>query len=161
MTDKTRSAENLQKALAMEMAAIQQYLLHAHVLDDWGIDVLARNMREEMTEELGHAGRFIDRMLFLGADPKIRPEKEPQRAATLEKMFTADLEDEKAAIAFYTEAAEAASEDRDIGTRILFERIALDEEGHMDWLDRQLGLLKRLGEPTFTAQHMSDTATDG
>ena len=69
MTDHTRSLENLQKALAMEMTAVHQYLLHAHVLDDWGLDVLASRMREEMTEELDHASRFIDRILYLGGDP--------------------------------------------------------------------------------------------
>jgi len=45
----------------MELTAIQQYLLHAHVLDDWGLDVLAKQMRTEMNDELGHAGRFIER----------------------------------------------------------------------------------------------------
>ena len=71
MKNSVQSIENLQKALAMELTAIQQYLLHAHVLDDWGLDVLADQMRTEMTEELGHAGRFIERILFLGGDPVV------------------------------------------------------------------------------------------
>ena len=160
MKNAKQSIENLQKALGMEMTAIQQYLLHAHVLDDWGLDVLAKQMRQEMTEELGHAGRFIDRILFLGGDPEVKPAKTPKRSESLEEMFSADLEEEKGAIAFYTTAAKAADDDRDIGTRILFETIALDEEGHMDWLSRQLGLLGRMGEPTYIAQNMSDSMTD-
>ncbi len=130
MTDQTRSIENLQKALAMEMTAVQQYLLHAHVLDDWGLDVLATQMREEMTEELDHASRFIDRILFLGGDPKVKAGKTPGVAHALADLFAADLEEEKNAITFYSDAARAADEDRDIGTRILFEEIVLDEEGH-------------------------------
>lgn len=145
----------MQKALRMEMAAINQYLLHAHLLDDWGLDVLAARMREEMAEELGHAGQFIDRILFLGGDPVVEPEKTPKRAASLKDMFDADLDEETNAIDFYTASALTASDDHDLGTRILFETIALDEEGHKDWVSRQLGLLKRMGEPTYMAQNMS------
>lgn len=159
MKNSAESIDNLQKALAMEMTAIQQYLLHAHVLDDWGLDVLATQMRQEMTEELGHAGRFIDRILFLGGDPVVKPSKAPKRSQSLEEMFKADLDEEKGAIEFYTEAAKAADDDRDIGTRMLFEGIALDEEGHMDWLTRQLGLLERMGVPTYTAQQMSGSTS--
>ncbi|WP_296424551.1 bacterioferritin [Yoonia sp.] len=156
MKNTKQSIDNLQKALSMEMTAIQQYLLHAHVLDDWGLDVLASQMRQEMTEELGHAGRFIDRILFLGGDPVVQPSKNPKRSKSLEEMFGADLDEEMSAIDFYTSSAKAADDDWDIGTRMLFEGIALDEEGHMDWLKRQLGLLARMGEPTYMAQNMSD-----
>ncbi len=156
MSNQTRSIENLQKALAMEMTAIHQYLLHAHVIEDWGLDALAAKMREEMTEELGHAGRFIDRILYLEGDPVIEAAKPPKRAEALGELFAADLEEEKGAIDFYAEAAKAADEDRDIGTRVLFEEILMDEEGHKDWLAQQLSLLKRMGEPTFMLQNMSD-----
>lgn len=158
MTDRSRSVENLQKALSMEMTAIHQYLLHAHVLEDWGLDVLAGKMRGEMTEELGHASRFIDRILYLDGDPEIVASKTPTRSESLDDLFAADLEEEKGAIEFYSEAAKAADEDRDIGTRVLFEEILLDEEGHKDWLSQQLSLLKRMGEPTFMVQNMSDVA---
>lgn len=158
MKEQTQSIENMQKALGMEMTAVNQYLLHAHVLDDWGLDVLAAKMRNEMTEELGHAGRFIDRILFLGGDPVIEPTKTPKRATSLEGLFCADLEDEKKAIEFYTSSARAAQEDHDVGTRILFETLTLDEEGHIDWLTRQRELLKRMGESIYMAQNMSDTA---
>jgi bacterioferritin len=159
MSTNTKSIENLQQAVAMELTAIQQYLLHAHVLDDWGLDRLAAKMREEMQEELGHAGAFIDRILFLKGDPKVVAAKEPRRAETLKAMFEADLKDEKAAIGFYSEAAATASAENDIGTRTIFERTALDEEGHMAWLELQLDLLERMGEPAYIAKHMS--APDG
>ncbi|MCA0873638.1 bacterioferritin [Seohaeicola saemankumensis] len=155
MPDKSKSLENLQTALSMELAASNQYLLHAHVLDDWGLDILAAKMREEMTEELGHAGLFIERILFLGGDPVLTPEKTPQRAQSLKDMFAADKADEKDAIAFYTRAARQAYEADDIGSRRLFEQIALDEEGHWSWLDLQMDLLDRMGEPAFIAKYMS------
>lgn len=158
MTIQPRSLENLQKALALEMTAIHQYMLHAHVLEDWGLDVLAAKMREEMAEELGHAGRFIDRILFLDGDPKVEATKTPEVATALENLFAADLQEETGAIGFYSDAARAASEDRDVGTRVLFEEILLDEEGHEGWLAQQLELLKRMGEPTYMARNMSDVA---
>lgn len=161
MNDRKRSIENLQTALAMELSASQQYLLHSHVLDDWGLDRLAAQMREEMQEELGHAGRFIDRILFLGGEPKVNPAKPAKQAESLKAMFESDQKDESEAIDFYTKAAGDASDDRDIGTRALFEEIALDEEGHFGWLDLQLDLLRRMGEPAYIAKHMSVGEEDG
>ncbi|SEO51201.1 bacterioferritin [Salinihabitans flavidus] len=160
MTDTTQSVTNLQKALAMELSAATQYLLHAHVLEDWGLDKLASKMHEEMQEELGHAGRFIDRILFLGGDPKLESAKTPKRAKSLKEMFEADKADEKEAITFYTQAARESYEGNDIGSRALFEEIALDEEGHWSWLDLQLDLLKRMGEPAFISKYMSSDNED-
>lgn len=155
MITNTKSIENLQKAVAMELSAIHQYQLHAHVLDNRGLDRLAAKMREEMQEELGHADTFIDRILFLKGEPELVPEKPPRRAESLKAMFEADLSDEKAAIDFYSEAAAIATAENDVGTRAIFERITLDEEGHMAWLELQLDLLERMGEPTYIAKHMS------
>jgi len=155
MSKNSQSIANLQTALAMELTAIHQYLLHAYTLDDWGLDKMAGKMREEMQEELGHAGAFIERIMFLGGDPKVEATKSPKRASSLKSMFESDLAEEKGAVAFYTEAAEAAVKDSDIGTRVLFERILLDEEGHTAWLELQLDLLERMGEPAYVARHMT------
>jgi bacterioferritin len=155
MTENTQSIANLQTALAMELTAVHQYLLHAHTLDAWGLDKMAGKMREELQEELGHASAFIERIMFLGGDPRVEAGKTPKRAATLKGMYESDLAEEKGAVAFYTEAAEAAMKDSDIGTRTLFERILLDEEGHTAWLELQLDLLERMGEPAYVARHMS------
>jgi bacterioferritin len=146
---------NLQKALAMELTAMHQYQLHACVLDDWGLDLLATKMRAEMQEELGHSEQFLVRILFLKGDPQLSFEKQPVRAASLKDMFATDLADEKQAIEFYTQASVKASAENDIGTRQLFERIAVDEEEHMNWLELQLDLLTRMGEPAYIAKHMS------
>jgi len=144
----------------MELTAAHQYQLHAHVLDDWGLDRLAIKMREEMHEELGHSDEYIGRILFLKGEPKLEFAKAPQRYSSLTEMFEADLADEKEAISFYARSAVQAAKGGDIGSRALFERIALDEEGHMAWLELQLGLIERLGEQSYAAKQVSSFASE-
>ena len=150
-----KTIEYLQRAVKMELTAAHQYQLHAHTLDDWGLTRMAGQMREEMNEELGHSDLFIERLLFLKAAPEIGFDKTPQKADSLPGMFKADLSDEEEAIVFYTKAAAHAGELGDIGTRTLFEKIALDEEGHKSWLELQLDLIERLGEKTYSAKLVS------
>ncbi|WP_171207744.1 MULTISPECIES: bacterioferritin [unclassified Ruegeria] len=149
---------NLQQALRMEMTAAHQYQLHAHVLDDWGLDILAEKMRGEMQEEMRHSDVFIERILFLGGTPQLELQKSPAAAESLEQMFSSDLKDETEAVDFYTQAAAQAAEVGDVGSRTLFERILLEEEGHKSWLETELSLLKRLGEATFSARYVSGSA---
>ncbi len=153
--DHTATLKNLQKSLAMELTAAHQYQLHACVLADWGMDRLAGKMREEMQEELGHSDAFIARITFLKGEPELVFARQPTLAKELAEVFEADLADEKEAISFYTAAARQAADDGDIGTRVLFEKIALDEEGHMAWLELQLDLIKRMGEPAYIAKHIT------
>ena len=151
---KKRSVANLQKALSMELTATHQYQLHAGVLDDWGLGLLASQMREEMQEELGHSEEFMSRILFLKGEPELKLQKTPVRAKCLKTMFETDLADEQEAIQFYTQASLQAVEDGDLGSRAIFEKIAIDEEGHMGWLELQLDLLERMGEAAYIAKHI-------
>jgi bacterioferritin len=147
--------EFLIRAVKMEMTAAHQYQLHAHVLEDWGLTKLAVQMREEMAEELGHSDLFIERLMFLKATPELAFDKAPHRAESLPDMFRSDLADEEEAIAVYTKASQHAAELGDIGSRALFEKIVLDEEGHKAWLELQLDLIDRLGENTYSAKYMA------
>lgn len=159
MSNKT-TIGNLNKALQMEMTAAHQYQLHAHVLDDWGLNLLADKMREEQAEEIGHSDIFIERILFLKGTPEIAFAKPPKRAENLQEMFKADLADEEEAIEFYLTAAGQANEVNDVGSRMLFEQIAIDEEGHKAWLELQLELINRLGEQAYSAKLVSFTQGD-
>jgi len=150
-----RTIENLQTALEMEMTAGHQYQLHAQVLDDWGLDILAAKMRDEMREEIGHSDLFMERIIFLGGTPQIRFQKQPRKAESLREMFEMDLADEEEAIDVYTKGAQQAFEVGDIGSRTLFEKIVLDEEGHKSWLELQISLIERLGEQAYSAKHVS------
>ncbi len=144
----------------MELTAAHQYQLHASVLTDWGMDRLATKMRQEMHEELGHSDEYIARIMFLKGQPNLILAKTPAIAQSLVQLFQADLADENEAIAFYTSAARQAAEVGDIGSRTLFERIVLDEEGHMAWLELQLELIRRMGEPAYIAKHISAPGED-
>jgi bacterioferritin len=108
-----------------------------------------------MQEEIGHADEFMNRIIFLKGEPQMLFDKQPKVAASLQEMFKHDMDDEKNAIEFYTVAARRAGEAGDIGSRMLFEKIAVAEEGHMAWLELQLELIKRIGEPAYIAKHMS------
>lgn len=153
--------KNLQQALSMELTATHQYLLHAHVLEDWGLDRLSKKMSSEVQEELGHASKFIDRILFLNGDPVVTEAKAAKRSDSLTDMFKADLKEELASIEFYGKAAKDAGDEGDVGTRQMFEEILIDEEGHADWLQRQLELLERMGEPNYiAAYHTPDTGEE-
>lgn len=151
----TQTIENLNKALQMEMSAAHQYQLHAHVLDDWGLNVMTDKMRDEQAEELGHSDLFIERILFLKGTPEIAFAKAPRAAANLQEMFQTDLADEEEAIEFYLNAARLAYDAGDVGSRSLFERIALEEEGHKGWLELQLDLIERIGEKAYSAKLVS------
>lgn len=131
MVDRSNSLDNLQTALEMELTAVHQYLLHSHVLDDWGLDRMANRMQTEMQEELGHASSFIDRILMLGGEPHVKPAKPPKRADTLKDLFASDRKEEEGAIDFYSSAVKDALDNGDVGTRTLFEWIILDEEEHL------------------------------
>ena len=156
----TATLDNLNKALQMEMTAAHQYQLHAHVLDDWGLNLLADKMREEQAEEIGHSDLFLERILFLKGTPEIAFAKAPKAAQSLEAMLKADLADEEDAIEFYLTAARQAYETNDVGSRMLFEQIAIDEEGHKAWLELQLELIGRLGEQAYSAKLVSFAASD-
>ena len=158
--NRAETLRNLQTSLAMELTAAHQYQLHASVLADWGMDRLAIKMRQEMQEELVHSDEFISRILFLKGEPKLVLAKTPAIAQSLVQMFESDLADESEAVTFYTSAACQAAEAGDIGTRALFERIVMDEEGHMAWLELQIDLVKRMGEPAYISKHISAPGED-
>ena len=152
--------KDLNTALQMELTAAHQYQLHAHVLDDWGLDRLAAQMREEFAEENEHSNRFLARIFDLGGEPEMGFANTPKIAKSLTDMFQSDLDDEKEAVAFYTRASKNAYEADDLATKALFEEIAIDEVGHANWLDQQLGLIERLGEERYASKQISGGEAD-
>lgn len=147
--------EYLKRAVQMEISATHQYQLHAHTLEDWGLARLAKKMRGEIAEEMGHSDLFIERLLYLKETPELGFDTTPQKAKDLKNMFQLDLKDEEEAISYYTQAALHAQEVGDIGTRVVFEKALLEEEGHRAWLELQLDMIERIGEANYSAKFMS------
>ncbi len=98
--------------------------------------------------------------MFFNGNPDLKFYKKPIQAENLVSMFKSDLADELEAIEFYTAAAQHAMKTGDIGSRTLFEQIALDEEGHKAWLELQLSLIERLGEKAFSAKYVSGVTSE-
>lgn len=149
MKANSKVMQHLNDALAAELTAINQYLLHAHLLDDWGFGKLSAKMREEMNEEMGHADRLIQRILFLGGTPDTGRLNKVEAAKSVRHLFERDLKAENEAVRTYTQAAEDSGQAGDYVSRKLFVSLIGDEEGHVDWLEQQLGLMDKLGEQGY------------
>ncbi len=141
--------EHLNKALYNELVAINQYFLHARMYRNWGLKELAEHEYKESIDEMKHADKLIERILFLDGLPNLQnlgklfigesPKEALECDLRLEMLAVPDL---KAAIAYCETAADYTS-------RELFEDILESEEEHIDWLETQLGLIARLGEGPY------------
>ena len=131
----------LSRALSHEMAAVQQYLLQSKLTSMWGLSAQSAKLRLDVSEELVHAERLMERMLILGIPcnatqlPPIRPGR------TLEEMLQIDRQLEIEAIRLYEEAANYCGRRQDVETQALMLDILKDEIGHLQDLDQQLATL--------------------
>jgi bacterioferritin len=144
----------LNRGLRSELTAINQYWLHFRMLDNWGFLDLAKFWRKESIEEMEHADRFVDRILFLEGFPNLQ-ELDPLRIGqNVQEVIECDLAAEREARALYLEAAKYCDEVNDRVSMNLFEHLAEDEEGHIDFLETQLDLIKTLGLPLYAQKHI-------
>ena len=135
----------LNKALRHELTAVNQYWLHYRVLDDWGYGKLAQKEREESLEEMQHADRIVERILFLEGFPNMQTLDPLRIGQSLKEVIEADLAGEYSARALYKEAREATLAVGDYVTMRLFEDLMGDEEDHIDYLETQLNLIEQIG----------------
>lgn len=146
--------EYLNKGLRSELTAINQYWLHYRLLDNWGLNALAKKWRAESIEEMQHADRFVDRILFLEGHPNMQVLDPLQIGQTVKEVLEADLAAEVGARALYQEAAHYCASVKDFPSRDLFEDLMGDEEGHIDFLETQIDLVKKLGEAMYMQAHI-------
>jgi bacterioferritin len=135
----------LNRALRHEMTAVNQYWLHYRLLDDWGYAKLAAKQREESIEEMQHADKLVDRIIFLDGFPNMQTLDPLQIGQDIREILESDLKAERSARELYTEARDKCQEHRDYVSMKLFEELLKDEEGHIDWLETQLALLDQIG----------------
>ena len=154
MKGDVRVVEYLNRGLRSELTAVSQYWLHFRVLNDWGYVELAKFWRKESIEEMNHADRFIDRILFLDGFPNLQ-ELDPLRIGqTVQEIIECDLAAENEARALYLEAARYCDSVNDRVSKRLFEDLAEDEEGHIDFLETQLSLIGQIGLPLYAQRHI-------
>lgn len=144
----------LNRGLRSELTAINQYWLHYRMLDNWGYLDLARKWRAESIEEMQHADTFMARILFLEGVPSMKPESKLTIGRDIKEICEADLAAEYEARALYLEAAAYCLSINDRGTMAIFEKRVTDEEGHIDFLETQIDLIKQIGLPLYAQKHM-------
>lgn len=137
--------EYLNKALRSELTAVSQYWLHYRLQDDWGLGHLAKKSREESIEEMNHADKLIDRIIFLGGHPNLQSLDPLRIGESAKESLECDLAGEHDARTLYIEARDHCEKVGDYVTKILFETLIADEEGHIDFLETQLDLASRIG----------------
>jgi bacterioferritin len=156
MKGDARVIEYLNRGLRSELTAISQYWLHYRLLENWGYRDLAKRWREESIEEMHHADRFTDRILFLEGFPNMQVLDPLRIGQSVQEIVECDLAAEYDARQLYLEAAQYCDSVNDRVSRTLFEDLAADEEGHVDFLETQLELIKQLGVQLYAQHHVGE-----
>lgn len=154
MKGDAKVVEYLNRGLRSELTAVSQYWLHFRMLNDCGYIDLAKFWRKESIEEMNHADRFVDRILFLEGFPNLQ-ELDPLRIGqNVQEIIECDLAAEVEARSLYLEAAQYCDSINDRVSKLLFEDLASDEEGHIDFLETQLELIRQVGLPLYAQRHI-------
>ena len=146
--------ELLNEVLTAELTAINQYFIHAKMQQDWGYDRIAHHTREESIDEMRHAERVVERILYLDGVPNLQRLWSIRVGETVPEQIRLDLEVEYEAVARLNRCVEVAVAKGDNGSRELFEAILVDEEEHVDWLETQLSVIESIGEANYLSQQL-------
>ena len=141
--------KHLNNALKGELTAINQYFLHAKMLEDWGITKLAAHEKAESIEEMVHAEKIIDRILLLEGLPNLQDLGKLSIGENVEEVIKADMKLEQEGIKGYREGIAAAEKAGDYVTADLFKAILAEEEEHLDHQETQLQMIKNVGIQNF------------
>ncbi|WP_025285694.1 bacterioferritin [Granulibacter bethesdensis] len=151
--------QNLNKVLTNELTAINQYFLHARMLENWGMTKMGRHEFKESVEEMKHADELIKRILFLEGLPNVQRLNHVLIGETPEEVLQRDLELEVTAIADLREFIAYAESIRDFPTRDLLASILRDEEHHVDFIETQQDMINRMGVQNWV--QLNSDAPDG
>jgi bacterioferritin len=150
----------LNKALRHELTAVNQYWLHYRLLDNWGYKSLAKQWRKESIEEMEHADKLIERIIFLDGFPNMQVLDPLHIGQNVKEVLDCDLAAEISARTLYEEAATHCHSVRDYVSRDLFEKLMHDEEEHIDFLETQLDLVAKLGLELYAQHHIGELEED-
>ena len=139
----------LNQSLRHELTAVNQYWLHFRLLEDWGYGKLAKKERKESIEEMQHADKLVNRIVFLEGFPNMQQLNPLRIGQNVKEVLEADLEGEYDARRLYTESREVCRVANDFVTMDIFENLLRDEESHINFLETQLRLLADLGAERY------------
>jgi bacterioferritin len=151
--------EFLNKALFNELTAINQYWLHYRLLANWGVKKLAEYERHESIDEMKHADKLADRILFLDGLPNFQALGRLRIGESVEEILKADLELEMDAIPLLKDAIAHCESVRDYVSRDLFAEILESEEEHVDVIEKQFDMIARMGLPNYV--QLNSEAAEG
>ena len=160
MKGDARVIEHLNKALGNELVAINQYFLHAKMYQDWGLKKLAKWEYDESIEEMQHAEKLIDRILFLEGIPNLQDLGKLHIGENVREMLECDLKIEHDGRNDYIEAIEYCEQVKDYVTRDLFRDLLADEEGHIDHIETELGLIDKVGIENYMLKQMQEAGDE-
>lgn len=152
MKGKKEVIDSLNSLLADELTAIDQYMVHAEMFDNWGYAKLAKTTEERSITEMKHAEIHIGRILFLEGIPAMSRPMSLHIGADVEAMLKNDLASEAGAIKSYNAFIKAAGDAGDYGTQDILKEILRQEEEHLDWLEAQLDQIKQMGLAVYLTE---------
>jgi bacterioferritin len=139
----------LNESLRLELGAINQYWLHYRLLHNWGFTKLAAKERAESIEEMAHADKLIDRIIFLEGHPNLQTVAPLMIGQNIKEVLECDLKGEHIARDTYTRGRDICEAQKDYVTMEIFEDLLQDEEGHIDFLETQLDLIDKIGVQNY------------
>jgi len=146
--------EFLNEVLTAELTAVNQYFIHAKMMDNWGYERLATHTRDESIDEMRHAETLIERVLYFDGVPNLQRLLPLNVGENVPEQFANDLAVEYAAVERLNRGIAACVEAGDNGTRALLEEILTSEEEHIDWLETQLETISQLGHVAYLAEQL-------
>jgi bacterioferritin len=147
--------EQLNKLLAGELSAMDQYFIHSRMYEDWGFDKLYERINHEMQDETRHADALIKRILFLEGVPDLSKRESLAIGSNVPEMLKNDLELELNVVASLKKVIAYCESVNDYNTREILESMLQDtEDDHTYWLEKQLGLIDRIGLENYLQSQM-------
>jgi len=149
MKGNEKLVKKLDELLADELTAINQYMVHSEMCDNWGYERLHKAVEKRAIDEMKHAERLIARILFLEGAPTVSKLNAVHIGQEVPKQLQSDLEAENQAVRNYNDAIHLADEVGDAATRELLESILRDEDEHTDWIEEQLDQITHMGAAMY------------
>ncbi len=154
MKGDSKVLQYLNRALTNELTAINQYFLHSRMFANWGLERLAEHEQHESVDEMKHADRLIERILFLEGLPNLQDLDKLLIGENVPEALSCDLKLEQRAVPLLREAIACCESVSDFVSRELFEDILESEEEHIDWLETQQRLINEIGVQNYQQSQM-------